>query len=194
MYQRTNSVVENYKQLRKDNQYQTPEYGLKTLLTTFTLHDVLLFEMLEEEFGTPKAVELYARLWSKRALYEFKDLKAHFGLKEEDPVDMPTLLKMIKKYFDDFGNPFIIAKQTDDYIEGHAVDCPYTTEVVWNTFPKEKADHFNDSVQIACNHAIFETFLKLAGLDKEWLFGFPAQLCRGAKHCTFTFTKKQSEG
>lgn len=191
MYKRTNSVVENYQQLHKDNPWQTPEYGLKTMLNVFTLHDTLLFEMLEEEFGKTKAVELYAKLWSKRAVIEFEDLKKFFGIKSEDKVGMHQFIKMIKKYFDDFGNPFVIEKDTEDYVEGHALDCPYTTEIVWNTYSDQRADHFNNSVQIACNVAIFEKFLELAGLDQEWLFGFPSQLCRGGKFCTFTFTRKQ---
>jgi hypothetical protein len=189
-FKRCNSIVENFKDLQKVFPDYTAEYGMKGMLTTFTLHDVLLYELLEESFGQTKAVELYAELWSRRADFEFEALKKDMGLKPEDKVDMPMLMKMIEKYFNDFGNSFEIVKASDDYYEGHAIDCPYTTEVVWNTFDDERADHFNDAVQIACNTAIFEKFLKLAGLFDEWLFGFPAQICRGADHCSFTFTKK----
>ena len=188
-YERTNSVLENFRQLQKENPSQTMEFGLKNFLRIFTRHDGFMFETLDEEFGTKKAVELYSKIWGKRARPEFEDLKKYLEVKG-DP-DMPTLAKMIKYYFDFFGNPAEVVEMSDDYVEVAVVDCPYTTEIRFNDFTEDESKHFNDSVQWDCNRTIFESFLKWSNLDDEWLFGFPSQVCRGGQACRFTFTKKQ---
>jgi hypothetical protein len=55
---RHHDVIENYRELQKTNPLFTFEYGLKAMLNTFTLHDFALFHVLEEEYGTEKAVNL----------------------------------------------------------------------------------------------------------------------------------------
>ena len=62
---RYENVVKNYKEMAKTKPYLTLEYGLEALLNIFTLHDFSMFHVLEEEYGTDKAVELYARVWKK---------------------------------------------------------------------------------------------------------------------------------
>ncbi len=54
---RFDDVVENYRALQKTKPEFTFEYGLKSMLTIFTLHDFSMFHVLEEEFGTEKAVQ-----------------------------------------------------------------------------------------------------------------------------------------
>lgn len=187
-YKRTDSVIENFRQLEKDNPNQSLEFGVKNFLRIFTRHDGFMFQTLEEEFGTEKAVELYAKVWGKRARPEFEDLKKYMGIKG-DP-DMPQLAEMIKFYFDFFGNPAEVAEVSDDYAEVKVVDCPYTTEIREDDFTEEESKHFNDAVQWKCNRTIFENFLKWSNLEDKWLFGFPSQVCRGGEFCRFTFTKK----
>ncbi len=192
-YKRTGSIVENYKQVAKDDPRYTLEYGLEGMLQTWTLQDVLQYEMNEEKFGKDTAVDMYSELWRRRTYYEFYDLKEQIGVPKDQQLTMEEVMKMIVIYFNAFGNPFEIVKNGPDLYEGHVADCPYTTQIVWKLFDRERADHFNEAVQVSCNTAIFEEFLRLANLDKEWLFSFGNQLCRYGGSCSFIFRKKIPE-
>jgi hypothetical protein len=98
---------------------------------------------------------------------------------------------MIKIYFDTFGNPLHVAEKTDDRVTLRVTDCPYTTQILWNMYSHDENLAYNNKIQVACNTAIFETFLDIADLDKDWTFGFPAQLCRSGQYCEFTFVRKR---
>jgi hypothetical protein len=147
---RFENVVENYRALQKTKPEFTFEYGLKSMLTIFTLHDFSMFHVLEEEFGT----------------------------------------ELMEIYFDTFGNPIYLAEKSEDRYTFRVTDCPYTTEVLWKMYSPEENLAYNDKIQVSCNTAIFDTFMRLTGLDKDWTFGFPAQLCRSGGYCEFTFVRK----
>jgi hypothetical protein len=53
---RCQDVVKNYKEMQKTDSRYSFEYGTEALLNVFTLHDFALFHVLEEEYGTEKAV------------------------------------------------------------------------------------------------------------------------------------------
>ncbi len=161
---RYDDVVENYKALQKTKPEFTFEYGLKSMLTIFTLHDFSMFHVLEEEFGTEKAVNLYAKIWERRTDLEWPGLKEAVGLKLEDPVTMDDFAKIMEIYFDTFGNPIYLAEKSDDRYTFRVTDCPYTTEVLWKMYSAEENLAYNDKIQVACNTAIFERFLELSGL------------------------------
>jgi hypothetical protein len=188
---RCQNVIENYKELQKTKPRYTFEYGTEALLTVFTLHDFSMFHVLEEEYGTEKAVQLYAKIWQKRSHLEWPGLKKEVGLKPDDPVTVDDFCKIMEVYFETFGNPIYLSEKTEDRITFRVTDCPYTTQILWNMYSPEENLAYNDKIQVACNTAIFETFLKLAKLDQEWNFGFPAQLCRTGQYCEFTFVRKK---
>ncbi len=188
---RFDNVIENYKEMAKTKPYLTFEYGLEALLTIFTLHDFAMFHELEEEFGTDKAVELYARIWKRRTYLEWPGLLEQIGKKEGDEVTMEDLIKIMEVYFETFGNPIFLTEKTDDTVTFRVTDCPYTTQILWSMFPAEDNLAYNDKIQIECNYAIFETFLELAKLEDQWIFGFPSQLCRTNDYCEFTYRRKK---
>ncbi len=188
---RHHDVVENYKALQKTKPMFTFEYGLRAMLNTFTLHDFAMFHVLEEEYGTEKAVNLYAKIWRKRTDLELPGLKKMVGLGPDDPMTMDKFAEIMEIYFDTFGNPIYLAEKSDNRYTFRVTDCPYTTEILWEMFPAEENLAYNDKIQVACNTAIFDRFLELTGLDKEWTFGFPSQLCRSGQYCEFTFVRKR---
>jgi hypothetical protein len=188
---RFENVVKNYKEMAKTKPYLTMEYGLEAVLNIFTLHDYSMFHILEEEFGTEKAVLLYAKIWKKRTYLGWPGLKQIIGLKPEDPVTIDDLVKMMGYYFETFGNPIFLTERTDDMIVFRVTDCPYTTQILWPMFTPEENLAYNEKIQISCNYAIFNTFLELAGLQNDWIFGFPSQLCRTNDYCEFTFRRKR---
>ena len=187
---RFESVIENYKALQETKPEFTFEYGLKAMLTIFTLHDFAMFHELEEEFGTEKAVSLYAKIWKRRTDLELPGLKDSVGLKADDPVTMDKLAEILEGYFDTFGNPAYWVEKSDERMTMRVTDCPYTTEILWPMFSHDANLAYNDKIQVSCNTAIFDRFLELTGLDKEWTFGFPSQLCRSGGYCEFTFVRK----
>jgi phage FluMu gp28-like protein len=176
---RFDNVVENYRALQKTKPEFTFEYGLKSMLTIFTLHDFSMFHVLEEEFGTEKAVNLYAKIWERRT-----------DLEPEDTMTMDKFAELMEIYFDTFGNPLYLAEKSEERYTFRVTDCPYTTEVLWKMFSPEENLAYNDKIQVSCNTAIFDRFLKLTGLEKDWTFGFPSQLCRSGQYCEFTFVRK----
>jgi len=188
---RFENVVENYKALQKTKPEFTFEYGLKALLTVFTLHDFSLFHVLEEASGTEKAVNLYAKIWERRTDLELPGLKEAVGLKPDDPVTMDKFAEIMEIYFDTFGNPAYWVEKSDERMTMRVTDCPYTTEILWKMYSPEVNLAYNDKIQVSCNTAIFERFLELSGLVKEWNFGFPSQLCRTGQYCEFTFVRKR---
>jgi len=188
---RFDNVIENYKEMAKTKPYLTMEFGLEAMLTIFTLHDFSMFHELEDEFGTDKAVELYARIWKRRTYLEWPGLLEFIGKKKGDPIDMDDLIKIMEVYFETFGNPIFLARRTDDEVTFKVTDCPYTTQILWPMFTPEENLAYNDKIQIDCNYAIFETFLELAGMEDQWIFGFPSQLCRTNDACEFTYRRKK---
>ncbi len=188
---RYDNVVENYKEMAKTKPYLTMEYGLGALLTVFTLHDFAMFHVLEEEFDTDTAVELYARVWKKRTYLEWPGLLEVAGVKKNKKMTMDDLIKVMHPYFETFGNPIFLTERTEDTVTFRVTDCPYTTQILWPMFPAEENLAYNDKIQVECNYAIFETFLELAELDDEWIFGFPSQLCRTNDYCEFTYRRKK---
>jgi hypothetical protein len=188
---RFDDVVENYKAIQKTKPEFTLEYGVKSILTIFTLHDFAMFNVLEEEYGTEKAVNLYARIWERRTDLEWPGLKEAIGLKANDPVTIEDFAKIMEIYFDTFGNPIFLTEASDDRYTFRVTDCPYTTQILWKMYSPEENLAYNDKIQVSCNTAIFDRFLKLSGLEKEWTFGFPSQLCRNGQYCEFTFVRKR---
>ncbi|MCZ7662581.1 MAG: hypothetical protein M5U22_06440 [Thermoleophilia bacterium] len=187
---RGNDVVANYKEIQKTKPHLTFEYGVEALLNIFTLHDFAMFHVLEEEYGTEKAVNLYARIWERRTDLEFPGLKEVAGMKKDDPVTMDDLVPIMEIYFETFGNPIYVTEKSNERVTFRVTDCPYTTQILWNMYSQEENLAYNDKIQVACNTAIFDRFLQITGLDAEWNFGFPSQLCRTNSYCEFTFVRK----
>jgi hypothetical protein len=187
---RNNNVVENLKTLQKAFPYLTPEYAVQSLLTLWTRHDYAMFTVMEKEFGTSKAVELYAEIWRFRTHLEWNDILGAIGKAPGSKLTIEELGKAMVASFAEYGNPMRVEESTPDRLTLRCFDCPYTTQIVWNMLPPAEAMAYNQKIQLACNHAIFDTFLELAGLADEWKFNFPSQLCMTNQYCEFTFIRK----
>jgi len=190
MFKTTGSIVENQKQIAAVDPRYTLEYYLQGYLKVWTMQDIMTFQLNEERFGKDVAVDMYAEMWRRRCVGEFFDCKKFIGLEKDDPVTIENFMDMVQCYFNSFGNPCELIQTGPDVYEAKCYDCPYTTEIAWVELSKEEADHFNEAVQVACNTAIFEEWLRQANLDKDWLFSFANQLCRYGGSCGFVFRKK----
>jgi len=188
---RHNRFIENMRDLQKLHPEYTWEKAYNDAMELFTLHDYAAFKTLEEEAGTEKAVQLYAKLWALRAKLEWPGASEAIGKKPTDKLTIHDFATIIIKTFATFGNPVEIAEETEDRVTLRCFDCPYTTQVIWNLLPPKEAEEYNQKIQIACNHAFFDTYLKLAGLYDQWVFNFPSQLCLTNQYCEFTFLRKK---
>ena len=160
-------------------------------LTLWTLHDYSMFKVMEEEVGTDRAVNLYAKVWELRSKLEWPDLCTAIGKKPEDKFTIDDVANLMVTSFADFGNPMEIVERTEDRITLRNYDCPYTTQIIWKLLSREEGLAYNRKIQLQCNHAIFETYLKLAGLYDEWTFNFPSQLCMTNQYCEFNFIRNK---
>jgi hypothetical protein len=188
---RCNNVIANYKEMQKTNPKLTFEHGLDAMLTLFTLHDYSMFTVMEQEVGTDRAVNLYAKVWELRTKLEWPSLCATIGKKPEDKFTIDDVANIMITSFADFGNTMELVERTEDRVTLRNYDCPYTTQVIWNRLSPEEALAYNRKIQIQCNHAIFETYLKLAKLYDQWVFNFPSQLCLTDQYCEFTFIRNK---
>ncbi len=188
---RNNNAVANIKEMQKANPHLTFERLYDSILTLWTRHDYSMFTVLEREFGTEKAVNLYAKVWELRSQLEWNDLCEAIGKKPTDKFTIDDIANIMITSFADFGNPMQVVEKTKDRVTLRNYDCPYTTQIIWNQLSRDEALAFNRKIQVACNHAIFETYLKLAGLYDEWVFNFPAQLCMCNQYCEFTFIRNK---
>lgn len=188
---RNNNAVANIKELQKTNPQLTFEREYDAALTLWTLHDYSMFTVMEEAVGTDRAVNLYAKVWELRSKLEWPNLCAMIGKKPADKFTIDDVANIMVNSFADFGNPMEVVERTEDRVTLRNYDCPYTTQVIWNLLSPEKAFAFNQKIQLQCNHAIFETYLRLAKLDDQWLFNFPSQLCLSNQYCEFTFIRKK---
>jgi hypothetical protein len=187
---RNADVVKNMATLQKQFPYLTPEYAVESLLTLWTRHDYSMFTVMEQEFGTAKAVEMYAKIWEFRTRLEWGDIMKAIGKKAGDKLTIKELGDAMVASFAEYGNPMRVEESTPDRLTLRCYDCPYTTQIVWKMLPPDDAMKFNQKIQLSCNHAIFNTFLELAGLAGEWIFNFPSQLCMTNQYCEFTFVRK----
>ena len=188
---RCNNIVANYKEMQKTNPKLTFEHGLNAMLTLFTLHDYSMFTVMEQEVGTDRAANLYAKVWELRSKLEWPGLCAAIGKKPEDKFTIDDVANIMVAGFADFGNPIEVVERTEDRVTLRNYDCPYITQVIWNTLSPEEALAYNRKIQLQCNHAIFETYLKLAKLYDQWVFNFPSQLCLTDQYCEFTFIRNK---
>jgi hypothetical protein len=183
------SFVENMKDLMEIHTDFTWQSVFNDAMVLWTRHDYSAFTVMEEELGTEKAVELYARLWALRTELEWADLCEMIGKKAGEKFTIHELAEAIVKSFALYGNPAEIVEENEERVTVRNYDCPYTTQVIWGMLDEQKAREYNQKIQIDCNYAIFETMLKLAGLFDEWVFNFPCQLCLTNRYCEFNFTK-----
>jgi hypothetical protein len=190
-HMRHDSFVENMHELMKIHPEITWEKAYNDAMTLWTLHDYSAFKTMEDELGTDKAVKMYGKLWEFRSKLEWPDLCAAIGKKPKDKFTIHDVAQIMVKSFALFGNPMQIVEETKDRVTLRCFDCPYTTQVIWNLLSSKDAEAYNKKIQVECNHAIFETYLKLAGLYDDWLFNFPSQLCLSNQYCEFTFIRKQ---
>jgi hypothetical protein len=190
-HMRHDSFVENMHELMKIHPEITWEKAYNDAMTLWTLHDYSAFKTMEDELGTDKAVKMYGKLWELRSKLEWPDLCAAIGKKPKDKFTIHDVAQIMVKSFALFGNPMQIVEETKDRVTLRCFDCPYTTQVIWNLLSSKDAEAYNKKIQVECNHAIFETYLKLAGLYDDWLFNFPSQLCLSNQYCEFTFIRKQ---
>jgi hypothetical protein len=188
---RHDSFIENMRELMKVHPEYTWEKAYNDAMTLWTLHDYSAFKTMEEELGTDKAVKMYAKMWELRSKLEWPGLCALIGKKPKGKFSIRDVAQIMVKSFALFGNPMEIAEESENRITLRCFDCPYTTQVIWNLLPPKEAEEYNQKIQVACNHAIFETYLKLAGLFDKWVFNFPSQLCLTNQYCEFTFVKKK---
>jgi len=186
---RNENIIKNLQQLQKKFPHLTLEYAVESLLTLWTRHDYAMFTVLEQEFGTDKAVKLYSDIWAFRTRLEWGDIMKSIGKKAGDKLTIEELADAMVVSFAEYGNPMRVEELTEDRLTLRCYDCPYTTQIIWNMLSPEEAMAYNRKIQLSCNHAIFNTFLELAGLDKEWVFNFPAQLCITNQYCEFTFVR-----
>lgn len=186
---RNNNIIENYKEMQKTRPSLTFEHGLEAMFMLWTLHDYAMFTVMEQEVGTDRAVNLYAKIWELRSKLEWPALCAAIGKKPEDKFTIDDVANIMITSFADFGNPMELVERTEDRVTLRNYDCPYITQVIWGLLSPEEALALNRKIQLQCNHAIFETYLKLAGLYEEWTFNFPAQLCLTNHYCEFTFIR-----
>ena len=187
---RNNNVVKNIKQLQKKFPYMTSDYVIEGLLTLWTRHDYSMFTVMEKELGTDKAVKLYAEIWDFRTRMDWGDIMKAIGKKAGDKLTIKELGEAMVASFAEYGNPMQVHELTEDRMTLRCFDCPYTTQIVWSLLSPEAAMEYNKKIQLACNHAIFDCFLELAGLADEWIFNFPSQLCMTNQYCEFTFVRK----
>jgi len=190
---RNNNAVANIKELQKTNPHLTFEREYDVMLTLWTLHDYSMFKVMEEEVGTDRAVNLYAKVWEVRTKLEWPSLCAVIGKKPEEKFTIDDIANIMVVSFADFGNPMEIVERTEDRVTLRNYDCPYITQVIWKLLSPEDAMAFNMKIQQQCNHAIFETYLQLAKLDDQWHFSFPSQLCMTNQYCEFTFLRKKGK-
>ena len=188
---RCNNIVANYKEMQKTNPKLTFEHGLNAMLTLFTLHDYSMFTVMEQEVGTDRAANLYAKVWELRSKLEWPSLCAAIGKKPEDKFTIDDVANIMIAGFADFGNTMELVERTEDRVTLRNYDCPYTTQVIWKLLSPEEALALNRKIQQQCNHAIFETYLKLAKLYDQWVFNFPSQLCLTDQYCEFTFIRNK---
>jgi hypothetical protein len=187
---RNENVVTNMKQLQKKFPYLTLEYSVESLLTLWTRHDYSMFMVMEKEFGTDKAVKLYAEIWDYRTRLEWGDILKPIGKKPGDKLTIKELGDAMVASFAEYGNPMEVAELSENRMTLRCFDCPYTTQIMWKMLSPKAAFEYNKKIQLACNHAIFDCFLELAGLADEWIFNFPSQLCLTNQFCEFTFIRK----
>lgn len=188
---RCNNIIANYKEMQKTKPYLTFEHGLNAMLTIWTLHDYSMFTVFEQEVGTDRAVNLYAKVWELRSKLEWPGLCAAIGKKPEDKFTIDDIANIMVAGFADYGNPIEVVERTEDRVTLRNYDCPYTTQVIWKLLSPEEALALNRKIQQQCNHAIFETYLKLAKLYDQWVFNFPSQLCLTDQYCEFTFIRNK---
>jgi len=188
---RNEDVVKNLKMLQQQFPYMTLEYVVQSLLTLWTRHDYSMFTVMEQEFGTDKAVQMYAKIWDFRTRLEWGDIVKSIGKKPGDKLTIKELSDAFVASFAEYGNPVRVEELTEDRLTLRCYDCPYTTQIVWNMLTPEQAMTYNQKIQHACNHAIFKAFLELSGLDDQWIFNFPSQLCMTNQYCEFTFVRKK---
>ena len=187
---RHDSFVENMKRLQKVHPEYTWERAYNDAMVLWTRHDYAGFTVMEQELGTDRAVKLYGKIWELRSRLEWPDLCELIGKKPGDKdFTIHDVAQIMVKSFALFGNPMEIVEETEGRLTLRNYDCPYITQVIWGMLSEEEAEAYNQKIQIECNHAIFETYLKLAGLYDRWLFNFPSQLCLCGKYCEFTFIR-----
>jgi hypothetical protein len=188
---RNNNVIKNVAKLQEKYPYMTYEYLVESLLVLWTRHDYALFTVMEKELGTDKAVSMYAEIWKFRTRLEWADIVKGIGKKPGDKLTIKELADVFMASFAEYGNPVGITELTEDRLTLRCYDCPYTTQIMWKMLPADEAFAYNKKIQHACNHAIFNTFLELSGLDKDWIFNFPSQLCMTNQYCEFTFIRQK---
>ena len=189
---RHNSFIENMRELQKVHPEYTWERAYNDAMELWTLHDYAAFKTMEGEVGTDRAVYLYGKMWELRSHLEWPGLCAVVGKKPTDKDwTIHELAMIIVKSFALFGNPVEIVEETPDRVTLRCYDCPYTTQVIWNLLPPDEAEAYNQAIQVECNYAIFETYLKLTGLYDKWVFNFPSQLCLTNQYCEFTFVRSK---
>jgi len=188
---RHDNFIENMRELIKIHPEYTFEKAYNDAMVLWTLHDYAAFKTMEEELGPARAPQLYAKMWERRSMLEWPGLCKLIGKKPGDKFDIHDIAQIMIKSFALFGNPMEIVEDTEDRVTLRCYDCPYTTQVIWNLLPPEEAEEYNQKIQIDCNYAIFETYLKLAGLFKEWVFNFPSQLCLTNQYCEFSFIRSK---
>ena len=187
---RHENVVKNLEALSKQFPRLTKDYVIESLLTLWTRHDYSMFTIMEKELGTDRAVKFYAEIWKFRTKLEWGDIMSSIGKKAGDKLTIKELGDAIVTSFAEYGNPVEVTELTKDRLTLRCYDCPYTTQIMWKLLSFDDAMSYNKKIQHACNTAIFDTFLELGGLDKDWAFNFPSQLCLTNQYCEFTFIRK----
>lgn len=170
--------------------FMTPKFLMGALLNTVVNRDTIGFKVVEEEFGTEKAVEIYAEIWTRAWRNSFEPVKRTLGIKEVK--DLPTLMKIIKYLFDTFGDIFEIVAANDDGAIGRVLTCPFT-EFAWCSFGCETMDGVNMKLHGKIDKCIMRGLLKEAELDDKYNIQYTTQMCNGWAEDEIIFFKKSED-
>jgi hypothetical protein len=168
----------------------TPEFMMSALLNTIVSRDTLGFKVVEEKFGTDKAVEIYAEIWTRAWRHAFESVKETLKIKEVK--DLPTLMKIIKYLYDSFGDIFEIVAANDDGAIGRVLTCPFT-EFAWCSFGCETMDDVNRKLHGRIDEIILRGLLQEAGLDGKYDVQYATQMCNGWAEDDIIFFKKSED-
>jgi len=162
--------------LKSEYGFMSPEYMMNALLNTVVSRDTLGFRIVEEEFGTEKAVEIYAKIWTRAWKHAFEPTKKALRIKEVK--DIPTLMRIVKYLYDTFGDIFEIVVASDDGAICRVLTCPFT-EFAWCSFGCKLMDDVNTKLHGRIDEHILRGLLEIAGLEKRYDVKYTTQMCNG---------------
>ncbi len=166
------------------------EEALVNWVKAFAIYDFAAYTYLEKHLGAKDALKIYMGLWESIALAPLEQQAKTLGIKDASGIDMDTIGKLSRTYWESIASPYRVTQHTKDVHEAEVLVCPYW-ENMKTILGEEKARSMTLKTEAVVSVNYYDAILKALGVFDKFSFTMDKFACCGDDCCRVRFERRK---